>query len=382
MTAPNPGFGIYIHWPFCLSKCPYCDFNSHAATAIDQARWRAALLRELEYFARLKPMTQVTSIFFGGGTPSLMDPTTAGALIERVTALWPIAADLEVTLEANPSTVEIDRFRDFRSAGIGRLSLGVQALNDADLRFLGRRHDAGEALRALATAGDLFPRFSFDLIYARPGQTPESWRAELERALSLAGDHLSMYQLTIEDGTAFAPAYARGDFELPPEEAQADMFEITRDLTAAAGLPAYEVSNHARPGGECRHNLTYWLGGDYAGIGPGAHGRLNNTATRQHRAPDIWLKRVEENGHATQESTALDPDTRAEELVMMGLRLVNGINADTFAAIAGRPLWDVLDADGIARMVEGGFLERNAAGIKASPAGMLVLNALTAEILG
>lgn len=382
MSAIGPGFGIYIHWPFCLSKCPYCDFNSHAATAIDQARWRAALLREMEHFARLKPMTTVTSIFFGGGTPSLMDPVTAGALIERVTALWPVAADLEVTLEANPSTVEADRFRDFRAAGIGRLSLGVQALNDADLRFLGRRHDAGEALRALEIAGDLFPRFSFDLIYARPGQTPESWRAELERALSLAGDHLSMYQLTIEDGTAFAPAYARGEFELPPEDAQADMFEITRDLTAAAGLPAYEVSNHARPGGECRHNLTYWLGGDYVGIGPGAHGRLNNTATRQHRAPDIWLKRVEESGHATQESTALDPDTRAEELVMMGLRLVDGINADTFAAIAGRPLWDVLDADGIARMVEGGFLERNASGIKASPAGMLVLNALTAEILG
>lgn len=382
MTAPHPGFGIYIHWPFCLSKCPYCDFNSHAATAIDQARWRAALLRELEYFARLKPMTPVTSIFFGGGTPSLMDPATAGALIERVTALWPVADDLEVTLEANPSTVEADRFRDFRAAGVGRLSLGVQALNDADLRFLGRRHDAGEALRALEIAGELFPRFSFDLIYARPGQTPESWRAELERALSLAGDHLSMYQLTIEDGTAFAPAYARGDFELPPEDAQADMFEITRDLTAAAGLPAYEVSNHARPGGECRHNLTYWLGGDYVGIGPGAHGRLNNTATRQHRAPDIWLKRVEESGHATQESTALDPDTRAEELVMMGLRLVDGINADTFATIAGRPLWDVLDATGVTRMVEGGFLERNAAGIKASPSGMLVLNALTAEILG
>lgn len=378
----DPGFGIYIHWPFCLSKCPYCDFNSHAATAIDQGRWRTALLRELEHFARRKPMTRVTSIFFGGGTPSLMDPATAGALIDRVAALWPVAADLEVTLEANPSTVEADRFRDFRAAGVGRLSLGVQALNDGDLRFLGRRHDAAEALRALEIAGRLFPRFSFDLIYARPGQTPESWRAELHRALSLAGDHLSMYQLTIEDGTAFAPAYARGEFQLPPEEAQADMFEITREMTEAAGLPAYEVSNHARPGGECRHNLTYWLGGDYVGIGPGAHGRLNNTATRQHRAPDIWLKRVEENGHATQESTPLDPDTRAEELVMMGLRLVNGINADTFATIAGRPLWDVLDAHGIDRMVEGGFLERNATGIKASPAGMLVLNALTAEILG
>ena len=378
----NPGFGIYIHWPFCLSKCPYCDFNSHVADTIDQGRWRAALLRELEHFAALKPMTEVTSVFFGGGTPSLMDPGTAGALIERVAALWPVAPGLEITLEANPSTVEADRFRDFRAAGINRLSLGVQALDDDALRFLGRRHDAGEALRALDIAGTLFPRFSFDLIYARPGQTPAAWRAELDRALALAGDHLSMYQLTIEEGTAFAPAHARGEFQLPPEDEQAEMFEITRALTAQAGLPAYEVSNHARPGGECRHNLTYWLGGDYVGVGPGAHGRLNNAAFRQHRAPDIWLGRVEANGHATQESEALDPATRAEELVMMGLRLVDGIDADTFAAVAGQRLWDVLDARGLARMEEGGFVERTAHGLRATPAGLLVLNALTAELLG
>ena len=383
----NPGFGIYIHWPFCLSKCPYCDFNSHVAARIDQPRWRAGLLRELEHFAALKPMTGVTSIFFGGGTPSLMEPATAGALIERIAALWPTAPDLEVTLEANPSTVEADRFRDFRAAGIGRLSLGVQALDDASLRFLGRRHNAGEALRALDIAGRLFPRFSFDLIYARPGQTPQAWRDELARALTLAGDHLSMYQLTIEDGTAFAPAYARGEFVLPPEDEQAEMFEITQALTAAAGLPAYEVSNHARPGGaqlggECRHNLTYWLGGDYVGIGPGPHGRLNGEAFRQHRAPDIWLKRVEEYGHATQERESLDPATRAEEMVMMGLRLVDGIAADTFAAASGRSLWEVLDADGLARMEEGGFITRTTTGLRATPAGMLVLNALTAELLG
>lgn len=377
----DPGFGIYVHWPFCLSKCPYCDFNSHAAASIDQPRWRAALLRELEHFAAIHHMTPVTSIFFGGGTPSLMEPATAAALIDRVAALWPTAPELEITLEANPSTVEAERFRDFRAAGINRLSLGVQALADADLRFLGRRHDAAEALRALELAGRLFGRFSFDLIYARPDQTPTAWRDELARALTLAGDHLSLYQLTIEEGTAFAPAYARGDFALPPEEQQAEMFEITQALTAAAGLPAYEVSNHARPGGACRHNLTYWLGGDYVGIGPGAHGRLNHTATRQHRAPDIWLRRVEETGHATQEAEPLDPATRAEELVMMGLRLVDGIDAATFQTAAGQSLWQVLDADGVARMVAGGFLEKTTAGIKATPAGMLVLNALTAEIL-
>ncbi|MBC7906211.1 MAG: coproporphyrinogen III oxidase, partial [Rhodospirillaceae bacterium] len=325
----DPGFGIYIHWPFCLSKCPYCDFNSHVAAQIDQPRWRAGLLRELEHFAQTKPGTTVTSIFFGGGTPSLMDPATAGALIERVAKLWPTAPDLEITMEANPSTVEAGRFREFRAAGIGRLSLGVQALDDASLKFLGRRHSAAEALAALEVAKSLFPRFSFDLIYARPGQTVAGWQAELTRALELAGDHLSLYQLTIEDGTAFAPAYARGDFQLPNEDDQAAMFEQTQALTQAAGLPAYEVSNHARPGSACRHNLTYWLGGDYVGVGPGAHGRLNGSAYRQHRAPGIWLERVEQDGHANQECEALNPETRAEELVMMGMRLVDGIHANT-----------------------------------------------------
>ncbi|MGE5503644.1 MAG: radical SAM family heme chaperone HemW, partial [Actinomycetota bacterium] len=275
MTA---SLAVYIHWPFCLSKCPYCDFNSHVAAAIDQRRWRAALLAELEWFAALAPGRTVTSIFFGGGTPTLMDPDTAGALVDRVKALWATAPDLEVTLEANPSTVEAGRFRAFRAAGVGRLSLGIQALDDAALKLLGRRHDLAEALAALAVARQTFDRFSFDLIYARPGQTVAAWRDELARALDMAGDHLSLYQLTIEEGTAFAPVFARGDLVLPPEDEAAEMFEATQDMTAAAGLPAYEVSNHARPGQESRHNLTYWLGGDYAGVGPGAHGRLGGEA--------------------------------------------------------------------------------------------------------
>lgn len=377
----EPGFGIYFHWPFCLSKCPYCDFNSQAAGQVDHPRWAAALARELEHFHGLKPGTMVTSIFFGGGTPSLMAPDTVGLLIEKVAELWPMAANVEITLEANPSTVEMDRFRDFRAAGVGRLSLGVQALDDASLKFLGRRHDAAQALAALDMAAKVFPRFSFDLIYARPGQSVAAWRQELERALTLAGDHLSLYQLTIEDGTAFAPAHARGDFHLPGDDEQADMFALTQDLTQAAGLPAYEVSNHARPGFACRHNLTYWRGGDYVGVGPGAHGRLTGHALRQHRAAEIWLNRVEAEGHATQEDEILSPRMRAEEMVMMGLRLTEGISAATFAAAAGLDLWQVLDAQGLDRMEAGGFLERGPWGVRATASGMLVLNALTAELL-
>lgn len=375
------GFGIYIHWPFCLSKCPYCDFNSHVAAAIDQPRWRAALIRELEHFAALKPGSTVTSIFFGGGTPSLMEPATAATLIDRIATLWPVADDLEITLEANPSTAEIGRFRDFHAAGVGRLSIGIQALDNAALAFLGRRHDATEALAALDLAAAVFPRFSFDLIYARPGQSLGDWRQELARALTMAGDHLSLYQLTIEDGTAFAPAYARGDFQLPDEAVQAEMFTLTQEMTAAAGRPAYEISNHAAPGSECRHNLTYWLGGDYVGIGPGAHGRLNGQAFRQHRAPDIWLGRVENDGHATQEQEILDPATRAEELVMMGLRLTEGIDAALFAETTGRPLWEVIDRHAADRLAEGGFLFQNTDGIRTTDSGRLVLNALTAALL-
>ncbi len=377
----DPGFGIYVHWPFCLSKCPYCDFNSHVAGHIDQSSWRAALLDELAWFADIAPRRTVTSVFFGGGTPSLMAPATAGALIERVAALWPVAEDVEITLEANPTSVEVGRFRGFRAAGVNRLSLGVQALDDAALRFLGRRHDTAGALAAFRLARETFPRFSFDLIYARPGQTVTAWQAELSRALELAGDHLSVYQLTIEEGTAFAPAHARGDFTLPDEDAAAAMFEATQALCAEAGLPAYEISNHARPGAESRHNLLYWRGGDYVGIGPGAHGRLNGEAFRQHRAPAAWVERVERDGHATRERQSLDPATRADELVMMGLRLVDGIDAETFFAVSGLSLWEAVDADRVARLSEGGLVERTPGGLRATAAGMLVLNAVTAEVL-
>ncbi|MBI2242379.1 MAG: coproporphyrinogen III oxidase [Magnetospirillum gryphiswaldense] len=380
MTAP--GFGVYIHWPFCLSKCPYCDFNSHAAATIDQDRWRTALLRELDHYAAWKPGETVTSIFFGGGTPSLMDPATVQALIERVAQHWAVDPMIEITLEANPSTVEAQSFRDFRSAGVNRLSLGVQALNQRDLSFLGRRHDVAEALAALDLAGKTFPRFTFDLIYARPGQSLEAWQAELKQALSLAGDHLSAYQLTIEEGTAFYPIHERGEFQLPDEDLAAEMFATTRALCAQAGMPAYEVSNHARPGQESRHNLTYWRGGDYVGIGPGAHGRLNNTATRQHRAPDIWLRRVEENGHATQAADLLDARTRAEELLMMGLRLTDGIDAGHFQEQCGLNLWQVVDSDSLALLEAEGLIRRTEHGLAASEAGQLLLNSLTAALLG
>ena len=377
----DPGFGLYIHWPFCLSKCPYCDFNSHVAQSIDQPAWRAALLAELNWFAALAPGRTLTSVFFGGGTPSLMAPETAGALLDAAARHWPPAPGLEVTLEANPTSVEAARFRDFRAAGINRLSLGVQALDDAALRFLGRRHDRAEALAALELAAATFPRFSFDLIYARPGQGVAAWGDELRLALGLAGEHLSLYQLTVEAGTAFAPALARGDFVLPDEDTAAALFELTQDLTATAGLPAYEVSNHARPGAECRHNLTYWLGGDYVGIGPGAHGRLGGEAFRQHAAPATWATTVAADGHGTAERQRLDPAARATELVMMGLRLSDGIDAATFAAQAGMELWRAVSADGLARMVEDGFLRRDAAGIAVTPAGRLLLNAVTGALL-
>ncbi len=377
----NPGFGIYVHWPFCLSKCPYCDFNSHVAGTIDADRWRRALVAELGWFAARTSGRTVTSVFFGGGTPSLMPPVIVAALLDEIAGRWPLAGNLEVTLEANPSSVEADRFQSLRAAGINRLSLGIQALEDGALRFLGRRHDLGEALAALDLAGRTFPRTSFDLIYARPGQTPQSWRAELERALTLAGEHLSLYQLTIEPGTAFAPAHARGDFILPDEDAAAEMFEITAEVTAAAGLPAYEISNHARPGAACRHNLTYWRGGDYLGIGPGAHGRLGAERIRQHRAPESWLTMAEKDGHGTRARESLSGEDRARELVMTGLRLSEGIDTETFVESCGRTPDSVIDPAGLARMVEGGFVESGPDRLRATKRGRALLNSVIATLL-
>ncbi|KIL97914.1 Radical SAM family enzyme [Paramagnetospirillum magnetotacticum MS-1] len=372
----SPGFGIYIHWPFCLSKCPYCDFNSHAGLAVDHGRWRKALLAELDHFAAQTPDRTPTSVFFGGGTPSLMEPETAGALIAMVKSRWASGPDLEVTLEANPTSVEADRFRAFRDAGVNRLSLGIQALDPESLAFLGRRHSVDEALAALSLAQATFPRVSFDLIYSRPGQTQAQWRAELARALDLAGEHLSLYQLTIEDGTAFAPLHARGGFALPDEDEATAQFELTQEMCERAGLPAYEISNHARANAQCRHNLTYWQGGAWLGIGPGAHGRFGGEALAQTRSPGPWLAQVESQGHATETRYVLDPAERLSELVLMGLRLRNGLGPALLAEVR-----QVLDAEGLARMIADGFLVQDARGLRTTDRGRLVLNAVLGQLL-
>jgi len=384
--ALNPGFGIYVHWPFCLSKCPYCDFNSHVREGVDQARWRAALLAEIDHYAARTPGRTVTSIFFGGGTPSLMEPATAAAVIDRVAECWPVTADLEITLEANPSSVEAGRFADLAAAGVNRVSLGVQALDDRALAFLGRRHDAAEALAALEVAQRHFGRVSFDLIYARPGQTVADWRTELERAASFGTEHLSVYQLTIEPGTRFATLAARGELDLPGEETQAELYEATQEILGAAGLPAYEISNHARPGAECRHNLTYWRYGDYAGVGPGAHGRLTvgetKIATRAHRAPEIWLERTEARGHGAHEDDPIDAEARRSEMLLMGLRLAEGVPLARIGEELGSDLDQLMDRAKLDRLVRGGFLALDDQRLRATSAGLQRLNAVLASLLG
>jgi oxygen-independent coproporphyrinogen-3 oxidase len=381
----EPGFGLYVHWPFCLSKCPYCDFNSHVRTRIDQAAWRQALLRELDHYAAETGGRRLTSIFFGGGTPSLMEPATVAAIIERAAQRWRFANDIEITLEANPTSVEAAGFAALRDAGVNRVSLGVQALNDADLRFLGRRHSAAEARAAIATARRHFRRYSFDLIYARPGQTTAGWRAELAAALDLAGDHLSVYQLTIEPETAFGAAFRRGELQVPDADSAAALYELTQDVLGAAGLPAYEISNHARPGAGCRHNLTYWRYGDYVGIGPGAHGRLTldgeKVATRQHRAPEAWLAAVDARGHATRQRDPITPEERLQELLMMGLRTVEGVGRARLLAECGRAIEDALDRRTLKRLVAGGFLALDESGLRATAAGRQRLNAVLGELL-
>jgi putative oxygen-independent coproporphyrinogen III oxidase len=376
---------IYIHWPFCKSKCPYCDFNSHVREAIDERRWRRALLSEIDRAAIETAGRRLVSIFFGGGTPSLMDPETVAALIARARRHWPAAGEVEITLEANPSSVEAAKFSTLSAAGVNRLSLGVQALDDGALRFLGRAHDSAQALAALDLARRHFPRFSFDLIYARPGQTLAQWLRELERALTLAGDHLSLYQLTIEPGTAFAARAARGELALPDEDAASTLYEATRARLEAAGLGAYEISNHARPGGESRHNLVYWRYGDYLGIGPGAHGRLTlggeRLAMRQLRAPESWLAAVETRGSGEEERVALSPSEQAHEMLMMGLRLSEGIERARFQAVTGLPLETVIDRRRLDDLVEAGFLALPEGRLVATAAGQQRLNAVTAALL-
>jgi putative oxygen-independent coproporphyrinogen III oxidase len=378
MTEP---LALYIHWPFCLSRCPYCDFNAHVRERIDEARFRAALLADLAYEAERLSSRPLASIFFGGGTPSLMSPDTVAALIEAATRAFPPDTPPEITLEANPTSVEAGKLARFRDAGVNRISLGIQSLDDTALAFLGRRHSAAQALAALETARTLFPRASFDLIYARPGQTLASWRAELRRALGFGLDHLSLYQLTIEPGTPFARLQARGELTLPDDDTQAALYQATEEEAARAGLAPYEVSNYAAPGAESRHNLAYWRYDDYAGIGPGAHGRVPvggvPTATVRVRAPEAWAEAVERQGHGVREQETLAPETRAREALLMGLRLAEGVEPARFLARTGIALADALEPGPLAAAEAEGLMARTAAGgWAATRAGRLRLDAL------
>jgi putative oxygen-independent coproporphyrinogen III oxidase len=369
---------LYVHWPFCVTKCPYCDFNSHVRAHVDDAAWRAALLADLAHEGAKLPNRRLASIFFGGGTPSLMPPATVAAIIDAAASHWPPTDAIEITLEANPSSVESARFAGFAAAGVNRLSLGLQALDDADLKALGRPHDLAEGLAALDIAQQHFGRVSFDLIYDRPDMTPDSWQRELTRALGFGTSHLSLYQLTLEPGTRFTALAARGLLTLPDSDTSADLFDLTRTLTAAAGLPAYEVSNHARPGAESRHNLAYWTYGDYAGIGPGAHGRRLGMATERLKKPESWLAAVLEGGGRSE--TRLTPGERATEALVMGLRLAAGIDATRFLARTGLALGSVLRADRVARLVAQGLLEQDAKGLRLTPAGQPFVDTVLQEI--
>ncbi len=375
------GFGVYVHWPFCAAKCPYCDFNSHVRQGIDQDAWRGALVADIGRQAALVPDRQVDTVFFGGGTPSLMPAATVAAVIEAIDLAWGLAPGAEISLEANPTSVEAERFRAYRSAGVNRVSLGVQALNDADLKRLGRMHSAAEALAAFDVARGTFDRVSFDLIYARQDQSAADWEAELRQALALAVDHLSLYQLTIEDGTRFGDLAQRGLLRgLPGETVSADLYDITQEMCESAGLPAYEVSNHARPGAESRHNLIYWRYGDYAGIGPGAHGRLSRDgtklATAGHRHPETWLTAIGE-GAPSLETEAISGPDQATEMLMMGLRLGEGIDPGRYARLSGTELPETA----LAELGALGLITQDKGRLKATPAGRLVLNAVLEALL-
>jgi putative oxygen-independent coproporphyrinogen III oxidase len=375
-------FGVYVHWPFCLSKCPYCDFNSHVRrTAIDEPRFVRALAAEIAGTAERVPGRVVSSIFFGGGTPSLMQPETVAAVVQTIARHWTIAPDAEITLEANPTSVEAGRFRGYRAAGVNRVSLGVQALDDRALAELGRLHSAREALDAVAVAREAFARVSFDLIYARPQQTPADWANELKRALAEAGEHLSLYQLTIEPDTPFAALHAAGRLKTPDDDMSRALYDTTQEICAAHGLPAYEISNHARPGAESRHNLIYWRAHEYAGIGPGAHGRLDiddeRRATATEKRPEAWLAAVESNGHGLIADDILTREERADEFLLMGLRLAEGIDPQRYENLAGR----ALDPARVAALQENGLVEMTAAGrLRVSLPGFPVLDAVVADL--
>jgi putative oxygen-independent coproporphyrinogen III oxidase len=378
----GPAFGVYVHWPFCLSKCPYCDFNSHVRhAAIDEDRFARAFLREIETTANRIGKREVSSIFLGGGTPSLMQPQTVGAILDAIGRNWRVASDVEVTLEANPTSVEATRFAGYRTAGVNRVSLGVQALDDAALKALGRLHSAREALDAVAIARRAFERYSFDLIYAREGQTPQMWTDELKLAIEEAAEHLSLYQLTIEEGTPFFGLHAAGKLKTPDEALARTLYDVTQEVCDRHGLSAYEISNHARRGAECRHNLVYWRGQEYAGVGPGAHGRLDidgaRHATSTEKRPEAWLMRVETNGHGIVVDDRLNSEERADEFLLMGLRLAEGIDPRRYAALSGRPL----DPRRIAVLREEGAIAVDADGrLRVTQAGFPVLDAVVADL--
>jgi putative oxygen-independent coproporphyrinogen III oxidase len=381
-AASDQAFGVYVHWPFCLSKCPYCDFNSHVRhTELDEARFARAFAQEIATTAARIPGRRVSSIFLGGGTPSLMAPQTVGAILDSIGKHWRVADNVEITLEANPTSVEATRFRGYRTAGVNRVSLGVQALDDASLKMLGRLHSAREALDAVAIARSAFERSSFDLIYARPDQTPKMWADELQLAITEAAEHLSLYQLTIEQGTPFFGLHAAGKLKTPDEATARALYDVTQEVCDRHGLSAYEISNHARAGAECRHNLVYWRGEEYAGIGPGAHGRIDingvRHATATERRPESWLMRVEATGHGLVTDDSLNSEERADEFLLMGLRLTEGIDPKRYAALSGRPL----DANRIAALREEGAIAIDASGrLRVTQAGFPVLDAVVADL--
>jgi oxygen-independent coproporphyrinogen-3 oxidase len=383
LSWPRSAFGIYVHWPFCAAKCPYCDFNSHVRNAVDESGWLAAIEKELDWTAEKQGAERplVETIFFGGGTPSLMAGKSAARILDRIARNWRMANDVEITLESNPASADAARFADYRLAGVNRLSLGMQALNDPDLKALGRLHNAGEAKAALALAMRHFARVSLDLIYARPNQSVQQWRAELSQALSFGTEHLSLYQLTIEPETPYAMLHKSGALKIPDDELAAELYAITQELTEAAGRPAYEISNHAAPGAESRHNLIYWRYGDYAGIGPGAHGRLTlggkRMATAAIRLPERWQDAVANNGQGFSDFTEIPDGEAARENLLMTLRLSEGLDLAGYEMRwGGRP-----DASKIAALVEQGFLAQTGDVIRATPQGRLVLNAVISQLL-
>ncbi len=377
----TPGFGIYIHWPFCLSKCPYCDFNSHVDRKVDEARFVDAIIMELRHNRELTGPRPVTSIFFGGGTPSLLTPQSVERLLIATHNLWPMTNHVEISMEANPTSVETAYLKGYRAAGVTRLSLGVQALRDEDLRFLGRLHTVGEALQAVKLARETFPRISFDLIYARPAQTPQEWKEELKEAISYAADHLSLYQLTIEPGTPFEKLHHAGALIPPDPESAAALYDVTQEVCGHAGLEAYEVSNHARTGDACRHNLTYWRYGDYVGVGPGAHGRLTingeKRATETVLMPTQWLTQVEKLGHGRTRFDTVPEGAQADEMMMMGLRLNEGISLSRFETLRGKSI----SSDKLIHLQQDGFLKRQDDRLIATPKGRMVLNGVLKELL-